>query len=318
MPVPRSAAAPAVTHLVPAGGQRGTTVEVTAAGTFDKWPVKVWVERQGGLGRRAGKEKGKLPVTVATDAEPGVVLAAAPRRNRGEPAAAVRRRHAARGGREGAERRAGQGRSRSSGSAVVNGQLAKTGDVDCFAVTLKKGQTLVAALEAHRTLRSPMDAVLQVVSADGFVLDQNHDHHGLDPQLAFTAPRDGTYIVRVFAFPAPPDSSIRFFGSDACVYRLTLTTAEFVDFVTPLAVEHLKAAKVRLHGWNLSAIDRDLPPDDAPTAVVPGTGARVRRESHPCLDLTRSKPDKPLARSVHGHRAARQTGLHRPGPASGE
>ena len=34
-----------------------------------------------------------------------------------------------------------------SGNVVVNGKLEKTGDVDCYAVTLKKGQTLVAAAE---------------------------------------------------------------------------------------------------------------------------------------------------------------------------
>ena len=89
---------------------------------------------------------------------------------------------------------------------------------------MKKGQTLVASLEANRTLRSPMDAMLQIVSADGFVLDENNDFHGLDPQIAFTAKKDGTYIARVYAFPSSPDSSIRFFGSDACIYRLTLTT----------------------------------------------------------------------------------------------
>src|SRR4029079_2714160 len=72
-------------------------------------------------------------------------------------------------------------------SSVVNGKLSRSGDVDCFAVALKKGQTLVASLEANRTLRAPMDAILQLVSADGFVLDENNDFHGLDPQLAFTA-----------------------------------------------------------------------------------------------------------------------------------
>ena len=43
---------------------------------------------------------------------------------------------------------------------------------------------------------------MQVLSSDGFVLEQNHDYHGLDPQVVFTVPRDGTYIVRVFAFPS--------------------------------------------------------------------------------------------------------------------
>ena len=137
--------------------------------------------------------------------------------------------------------------------AVVNGVLSKTGDVDCFAVKLKKGETLVASLEAHRTLRSPIDAVLQILSAEGTVLEQNHDARGLDPEVACTAPVDGSYVVRLFAFPSQPDSSIRHFGSPACVYRLTLTAGEFVDFVTPLAVEKSREATLTLTGWNLKA-----------------------------------------------------------------
>src|SRR5581483_10130568 len=90
-------------------------------------------------------------------------------------------------------------------SCVVNGRLEKTGDVDCFAIHLTRGQTLVASMEANRTLGSPMDAVLQVVSARGTVLEENNDYHELDPQLMFTAPADGTYVVRTFAFPAVPD-----------------------------------------------------------------------------------------------------------------
>src|SRR5262249_4814237 len=112
-------------------------------------------------------------------------------------------------------------------AVTVNGRLGEPGDVDCVAMQVKKGETLVASVEANQPARSPMDAILQVVSVDGFVLDENHDYHGLDPQLAFTAPKEGTFVVRVFAFPSNPDSSIRFFGSEACVYRLTLATEWF-------------------------------------------------------------------------------------------
>ena len=41
------AAPPAITHLFPAGGQRGTSVSVTAAGTFASWPVQVWASGKG-------------------------------------------------------------------------------------------------------------------------------------------------------------------------------------------------------------------------------------------------------------------------------
>ena len=74
-------------------------------------------------------------------------------------------------------------------------------------MTLKRGQTLVAALKGHR-LGSPMDAVLQVVSPAGFVLSQNDDGAGLDPRLVFEATEAGRYVVRGFAFPSEPNSTI--------------------------------------------------------------------------------------------------------------
>src|SRR5207237_5759074 len=63
--------APTLTHFFPAGAQVGTTAAVTATGTFDKWPVGVWVSGHG-VSATAAKEKGKLAVTVAADATPGV------------------------------------------------------------------------------------------------------------------------------------------------------------------------------------------------------------------------------------------------------
>lgn len=135
---------------------------------------------------------------------------------------------------------------------TINGQLQKPGDVDMFAVPLKRGQTLVADLVAHEVLGSPVDAVLQVVDSSGFVCGQNHDFHGLDPRLIFVAPRDGTYAVRVFAFTAEPNSSINLSGGGAkAIYRLTLTAEGFIDYAFPLAIEKDQPADVQLLGWNL-------------------------------------------------------------------
>src|SRR5262245_36228964 len=285
-------AAPAVTQLVPCGGQRGTQVEVTAAGTFDRWPVKVWSSDKAVV-VAALAEKGKFRVSISREAEPGVCRL----RFHDETGASSLRPFVIGTLPEVAEAEPNDDPAKAqriAESVVVNGKLAKAGDVDCFAVSMKRGQTLVADLVAHQSLRSPMDAVLQLIGPDGAVLEQNHDTCGLDPRVAFAAPRDGTFVVRLFAFPAQPDSSIRHFGSDACLYRLTLSMAEFVDFVTPLAVEQNKAATVRVHGWNLSAAERQLASGEGAEAAVPGTGRRIRREPHPCFDLTRSKPDMPL------------------------
>lgn len=287
-----SAGAPTVTMVIPSGAQRGATVEVQATGTFEKWPVKVWSSNKSVTVTATG-EKGKSRVAVGAGAALGTcwlrwfddtgasalrpfVIGALPEIAEVEP-------------------NDEPGKAQPiNGSVVVNGKLAKSGDVDCFALNLKKGQTLVADLVAHETFRSPMDAVLQVVGPEGNTLEQNHDFRGLDPRIVFFALRDANYTVRLFAFPAQPDSTIRYFGSEACVYRLTLSTTEFVDFVTPLAVERESARKVMLRGWNLAATARDLPPSDELSSFVPSTAIRVRREPHPCYDLINAKPDKPL------------------------
>jgi hypothetical protein len=135
--------------------------------------------------------------------------------------------------------------------AVVNGRLGRGGDVDHFVVSLKQGQTLVASLGAHELLGSPMDAVLFVVSPAGGQLAYNHDQRGLDPELVFTAPAAGDYLVRVLAFPSAPNSTIGLAGGDPYVYRLTLTTGGFVDYAWPLAVTRARESLVQLVGWNV-------------------------------------------------------------------
>jgi hypothetical protein len=181
-----------------------------------------------------------------------------------------------------------------SSSVVVNGRLAKAGDVDCFAVSLHKGETLVASLEANRVLGSPMDGVLQLLSADGFVLEENNDDHGLDPQLTFTVPKDGSHVVRVFAFPAEPDASIRFAGGENYVYRLTLTTGGFADHAFPLAVPRTDPGSVAIVGWNVPDAAKKLavkPDGDLVTLWHPqlANTAFVLIEPHPCV--VKSRPN---------------------------
>ncbi len=226
---------PTLTDVFPPGAARGQSAVVRVSGTFDHWPAKVWIEGPG-VAIQAEKEKGRLKVDVAADAAPGLrwmrlydeegatslrpfVIGILPEAVESEPNDEPRSAHRL-----------------NNSSTVVNGRLARPGDVDGFRVELNRGQTLVADLEAARQLGSPMDAVLQVVSLDGSVLAQNDDDVGRDPRIIFEAPSKGPYIVRLFAFPATPDSTIRFAGDNTFVYRLTLTTRGFIDYAFPLAV----------------------------------------------------------------------------------
>ena len=252
LPLSASAAPPTLNTIFPAGGQRGTTVTVTLGGTFDPWPALVWTSGKG-VEVKPAKDAGKLLITIAADATPGAyeirlvndegaslprpfLVGTLPEAPEQEPNDDPKKPHTI-----------------DQTGVTINGRLEKkVGDVDHYALNLKKGQTLVASLEAYRTLRSPMDAHLQIVTPDGLVLEQNDDFHLLDPHIAFVVPRDGTYLVRTFAFPSVPDSGIRFAGGEKFIYRLTLTTGAFADYAYPLAVSRAAAdKKVTLIGWNL-------------------------------------------------------------------
>lgn len=250
-------------------------MEVTAEGSFDTWPVKAWVN-ESGLEVVPAAEKGKLTVRVGADAPPGIRwIRLFDEQGTTKP---LPFEISTTAGLVETEPNDGPDGFQIVGSlpVVIDGRLRKRGDVDGFAVTLEAGQTLVASLKGHR-LGSPMDAVLQVVSARGFVLRQTDDDVGFDPQIAFEAPEAGTYLVRCFAFPAEPDSSIRFAGGDEFVYRLTLTTGPFLDHVLPLAVPADDAdAVVEAFGWNLSEELRWL-------QVEPTSRPDVVRAWHPLM-----------------------------------
>ena len=241
-------APPTLTNVFPAGGQRGTKVAVTCTGTFT-WPTKVWSP---GVDAIPTAESGKLEVTIPTDLpadrlwirlynSEGVsaflpfLIGSLKELNEVEPNNKPR-----------------EAQVIAESETTINGAL-KDADVDCFAVTLKAGQTLVAAVDANTRLGSTMDAILQIVTPDGIVIGENHDDLGLDPRLAFTATANGTYIVRLFAFPAAPDASIRFNAGANHIYRLMLTTGPYVTHPIPLSTSLNEPTTVGVAGWNLPA-----------------------------------------------------------------
>jgi len=184
---------------------------------------------------------------------------------------------------------------------TVNGVLEKSGAVDVYAVRLQRGQTLVAALTARQTLGSPMDGLLQVVDERGFVLEQNDDHQGFDARVVCTVPREGTYFVRTFAFPAAPDTSIRFSGSANYVYRLLVASGPFVDRVFPLAVAAEQPGTALPGGWNLPADSGSLmvPPLTVGIHTIGHNGwvstARVLATASPIRIETETEPGPSMA-----------------------
>lgn len=257
IPVCVWSAPPDVTSLFPAGAQQGTTTSVTIQGKLGDSVCQTWVSKPGVV-VTCPEKPGPITIQVGAQVEPGIcwirffnaegasglrpfVIGTTSEVNETEP-----------------NDEASKAPPLPALPVVINGQHGKGGDSDSFAVYLKRGQVLVASLMANRVLGSPQDAVLQILGPDGFVVEQNEDDHGLDPQLAFPVPVDGVYSIRTWAFPAAPDSSIRLFGSPACVYRLTVTTGPFVDHCQPAAIQSGQTQRVRLHGWNLPTPELDV------------------------------------------------------------
>jgi hypothetical protein len=138
--------------------------------------------------------------------------------------------------------------------AVFNGRIGKPGEVEQWAVSLKKGQACDFDLRAAR-LGSPLRGVLTLLDADGKELARAEAADGQsDPSLRFTAPADGTYHVRVadrFRTRGGPEFAYRLRiapPSTKADFRLTL--AADAQAVNRGAQAKLKVTAERLGGFN--------------------------------------------------------------------
>lgn len=256
-----TAASPEIDAIYPAGGMAGETVELSLIGKPGTAPLQVWCN-QPGISATVGDSKNTLALSIDADVPTGrcwlrifnaegasrlipFVVGTLPDMMENEPNNEV-----------------DDANQTPSQRCIIHGTLGRTGDVDTFALPLLKEETVVVSVEANQVLGSEVDTVLQVVSPAGFVLHQNNDDRGLDPQLVFTAPASNRYFIRLFGFPATPDRNIRLAGASAYVYRMSVTTGPFIDHAFPLAVEAGESKTVQLAGWNIPD-DLNVHPIDA-------------------------------------------------------
>ncbi len=233
----RAAERPELTRLFPPGGQAGTVVDVEATGKFPVWPIQAWSDTDS-IRWSCEEGSGKLKATIDAGAKPGLhwlrlyhpngatsvrpfLVSDMPEQIEVEP-----------------NNRVAEANAVSALPTCFQGVLGKRGDVDMVSLMLTAGQKLVATVDASQLLRSPVDAILQLLDSDGFVMAENLDHFGLDPSLEFLSPRDGKYFVRVFGFPAAPDSTIAFGGGADWNYRLRLQS-EVVSALDPTSTNSL-------------------------------------------------------------------------------
>jgi hypothetical protein len=107
--------------------------------------------------------------------------------------------------------------------AMLNGRIGKSGDVNRWSFTARKGEVLSLQMRAVQ-LGSPLLGVVTITDAAGKQLGRAEAGAGSsDPQLTFTAPGDGTYTVQV---------AERFTrrGGAAFAYRLRVSSPPGPDF----------------------------------------------------------------------------------------
>lgn len=241
--------------------------QVTAEGKISEWPCKVICDRED-IEVQPGKDEGRLTVIVPQDVAPGVAwirIAGQQHASRLVPLLISN---------QPVLRETGESNNHFEEAeavdlpAVIAGRLGKGGDVDCFRVTIQKGKTLIVSVIANEILRSPMDAVLQITDTKGNVLAQAEDDRVLDPQLVFRAKADTEIVVRIFAFPETPNSTVGLSGASGYTYAMRMTTGPFLDHVHPVLIgnpsEEIQPAP---RGWSTLKDIRSF----AATSISPPT-----------------------------------------------
>jgi len=192
---------------------------------------------------------------------------------------------------------------------IVNGRIARPGDVDLFRFEGRAGDEVVAEVYARR-LHSPLDSLLRLTDASGNVLELNDDHvikdghlhkdivglvtHHADSYLRARLPNDGIYYLHL--------ADSQHHGSAAHAYRVRIGSPrpDFALRVTPssINVPAGSAVPVSVHALRRDGFDGDIEVvvEDAPAGFVldggriPGGRDRVR--------MTLTAPPAPLDQPV--------------------
>jgi hypothetical protein len=163
---------------------------------------------------------------------------------------------------------------------TINGRIFPREDIDDWSFPARRGQIITAEVQAAR-LGSPLDAHLEFIDSRGTVLAENDNAPSADPRLHFTAPRDGTYRVRIRDWTTG--------GSPRHVYRLTLTTGPDIDHVYPLGGRRGQRIRFSIIGPGAPAnpVEAALPDQAGETALR----FEIGRPSRPILVDVDDLPD---------------------------
>ena len=229
---------PASTHIFPAGGRRGTTVDIRVGGEFLPPHTRLHLVGDGisapaELGPPAAahyepsprRKPGGTPINYPREFESQITIA-----SDAQPGQRLWRVSSARGGTGGRPFIVGdlpeviEHESNSTPETAesitlpvtLNGQIAGEQDHDHFIFPLAAGELVCIDVAANR-LGSPLDPLVEVYGPQGQKIAVEELRHGSDPVLLFRAVEGGTHRV-LFA-------NLNFQGGPQYVYRATLTTA---------------------------------------------------------------------------------------------
>jgi hypothetical protein len=141
-------------------------------------------------------------------------------------------------------------------NTTINGVIGAPTDVDYFVFAGTKGQRVVVSCLAS-SIDSRLRAGLELYDRNGRQLAFNRNYQDNDALVDCTLPADGDYYVRLFEFTYTQ-------GTPEHFYRLTITSAPWIDAVFPPMVEPGKPATLTVYGRNLPGGQLD------PSAVVDG------------------------------------------------
>ncbi len=127
--------------------------------------------------------------------------------------------------------------------STVNGVIAAATDVDYFVFAGKKGQRVVISC-LSTSIDSKLPAVVEVYGPAGNYLGSGRGYQDNDALVDVTLAANGDHHVRVASFTYTQ-------GGPDYFYRLTISTAPWIDAVYPPVVEPGKTTLVTVFGRNL-------------------------------------------------------------------
>ncbi len=161
--------------------------------------------------------------------------------------------------------------------ASLWGGLIETGQQDVYQFTAKAGEEVVfdlAVQQVGSTAKSPRLEILDT-SLNVLVLNRGLDA-GSDPFIAWKAPQDGSYLVRV--------SNTTLDGAPGHVYRLTAGALPYVTGWQPLSAQEGQESTVRLIGHHLGAqATIQIKPGSAGVLPVPVDASKLRLRVMPAI-----------------------------------